>query len=107
MRLQNPMVSPLQIGEHGVLALSFQDDRLHRYDSVWDEGSQLVRHTARVGQIGDDEPGHVGQRGDRPGEVLAGGLLEIEQDRQIIALAELVSNRVENYFSLRRKATQN
>jgi len=47
-----------------------------------------MRYAARVGEIGDNEAGHVGQRGDRPGEVLAGGLLEIEQDWQIITLAE-------------------
>src|SRR5208283_5686741 len=46
-------------------------------------------------------------RGDRVGKVFAGRLLEIEQDRQIIALAELVSNRVENHFSLRREAAEN
>ena len=66
-----------------------------------------MRHTTRVGHIGDDESGHVGQCGDRPRQVLAGGLVEIKQDRRVIALAKLVSNRVENNFSLRRETAQN
>src|SRR2546428_4951971 len=46
--LQDPVVSRHEIGEHCVLSLSFQDDRLDRDDGAWDDRSQLMRHTARV-----------------------------------------------------------
>src|SRR6266480_5009434 len=90
-----------------LFSLPFQDNRLERDDRPWDDRRQFMRYTTRVGQIGDDEPGHVRQCGDRAREILAGGLLEIKQDRQIIALAEFIPNRVQNDFSVRRETTQN
>src|SRR2546428_2609835 len=42
--LQDPVVSRHEIGEHCVLSLSFQDDRLDRDDGAWDDRSHHAAH---------------------------------------------------------------
>ena len=62
--------------------------------------SQFVRDALRITQIGNYEPGHVRQRRNRFGDVPVGRLLEIEKDRQVIPLAEFVTDRIENGLAL-------
>src|SRR4051794_19406368 len=88
---KNPVVSLSKIDKHCKLPLSFQKDRLDGDDGTRNDRCQLVRDTTRVCQISDDEPGHAGQRGDCPGQVLAGWLVEVKQDWKIIPLPQLIA----------------
>ena len=102
---QEPMVPPLQVRKHCELAVTGEKDRLYGNEGVRDL-RDLVGAAARVRQIGNDEPGHVGQGQNCPSEVLARWLVEVEQDRQVLVLAEFVTEGIKNCFALRREAAK-
>ena len=99
------MVPPLQVRKHCELAVTGEKDRLYGNEGVRDL-RDLVGAAARVRQIGNDEPGHVGQGQNCPGAVLARWLVEVEQDRQVLVLAEFVTEGIKNCFALRREAAK-
>lgn len=72
-----------------------------------DDCHQLLWDALRIGNIGDYEPGHVRQRRDGLGDVPAGRLVEIEEDWQVVPLAEFISDGVENGFTLRTESAKN
>jgi hypothetical protein len=52
---------------------------------------QLLRDAARVSQLGNDEAGHAGQQCDSLSNVLSGRKLKVEQDRQVVTLAQFLT----------------
>jgi hypothetical protein len=67
-------------------------------------GFQLLWDTARVGEIGDDEAGHVCEQRDCLRDVSTLRPLEVEQDWQVIAPSQLIPQCVEDRFALRCEA---
>src|SRR3954453_24139033 len=61
---------------------------------------------AWIRQIGNDEPSHVGEGLDRPGQIFAVRLIEVEQDGQEVTLAQLLAQSVKDRFALWREAAQ-
>jgi hypothetical protein len=59
-----------------------------------------------VAQIGNHKPGHVRQRRDGFGNVPVRRLFKVEEDRQIVPLAKLVSDGVEYGLALGREAAK-
>ena len=100
VRFQDPMVLLGKVHEHAPRLLRTRDDGLHRHGQIRDDGLQLLRDAPRVGDVGDDEASQMGQCADRFCQVAAGGLVEVEYDRQVVACSECVSQRVENDFPL-------
>jgi hypothetical protein len=74
---------------------------LNGHREVGDDGFQLLGDAARVSQVGNDEPRHPGQQRDRLGNVPSGRDLEVEQDRQVVTLAQFLTKSVED---LRRRS---
>jgi hypothetical protein len=89
-RLQHKRVAP-EVFKHAVLMLRGQQQWLHR--NRWhgrDHGHKLLRNALRVGDVGDHEPSHVGEGGDRFCQVAAGRLVEVEEQRQVVPLTQLI-----------------
>jgi hypothetical protein len=103
---QNPVVSPPQVLEHRELALTGQKDRLNGNGSGRNNSRQFERDAAWIGDVGDNEPRHMGQGRDCPYKILAGWLVEVEQDWHVAAVAQLVPQRVEDFLSPWREAAE-
>jgi len=67
--------------------LPLEKNRLNGDRRTRNNHRQLVGNTTRVGQIGDNETGHVGQRLDRSSQISAVRFLEVKQDGQEVTLA--------------------
>src|SRR3954453_7002089 len=98
---QNPMISSTQVLKHGEFATLRQKDRLNGNRRSRDYRRQLVWDAARVSQVGDDEARQVSQGRNCSCEVLAGWLVEVEQDRHVAPVAQFLAQSVEDCFALR------
>ena len=69
-------------------------------------GFQFPGDAHRVSQVGDDETSHPGYQRHRLGDVPRGWSSEVEQDREVVTLAQLLAYRVEDCLTLIGKATE-
>jgi hypothetical protein len=99
-------MSLLKVDEHRVLALPYQQDRADWNNGGWDYHRQFVWDAAWLRQVSDNEPGHIGQGLNRSSEILAGRLVEVEQDREVVALPQFLSQGIEHRLALRREAAE-
>ncbi len=87
--------------EHARLLLIRDDDRLHGdRRAIRDDRARLLQHTLRIRNVRDDEPRHAREQRDRLVRRSASELLEVEDDRDVVALAELIAQRVEHHLSI-------
>src|SRR5690349_17739328 len=105
MRRKDPVVCA-QVAKHREFALAGQKDRLHRDDSGWNYGRQLVRDALGICSVSNDEANHIGQSLHCTSQVRTSRLVEVEQNWQVVTLAQLVSQSVENCLSLIREAAK-
>ena len=63
--------------------------------------SQLLQHAFGVGNVGDHEPRHARKQRDGVDSRPTPRLLEVEDHRHVVALAEFVPQRVEDHLPLR------
>ena len=97
----------LPVLKYRVLGIIGLDERLDRYGrQVGNDDSQFFRDALGIGTIGDDEAGHVGQSGDGFGKVAIGRFLDVEDDGQVVALAEFVMQGVKDALTLEREAAE-
>ena len=75
------------------MALSVLDDGAERDHDFRHRRLQFERRGPRVGDVGDDELGQPREQSDCLGEVLRLGLVEVEHDGQVAALAEFIAER--------------
>src|SRR5262245_23917698 len=73
---------------------------------IRDNGLKFLRDVFGIGDIGDNEPCHMGEGRDRLSEVTAGRFLEVKQDGQIVSAAQFFSEGIKDRLPLRREATQ-
>jgi hypothetical protein len=74
---------------------------------IRNNGHQFPRNTFGISDVRDNEGSHVGKGANRFCEVSTGWFNKINQNRDVIALSEFVTNRIENDFSVRRETPEN
>jgi hypothetical protein len=96
MGVEDPRTLPDEV-EHPWLLLRDEQQRLHHEGRAErNHCLKFLEDTLRIGEIRDYKSGHVGQGRDSFNGRFTAWLLEIKQHGQIVASAELFSNRFEN-----------
>jgi hypothetical protein len=101
--LQNAQMVP-EVLEYAILPLRGQEQWLNR--NGWKCRKSTPAGCSWHRCVGDHEFCHVRQRRDSLRDVTAGWLLEIEEHRQVVPLAEFLTDGVENDSSFRGEATK-
>src|SRR5262249_51091335 len=81
----------VEVLEHRIKRRTFEQQRLNRYANGRDDRLQLLGDAAWVSQVGNDETGHTGQQCDGLSNVPPGRNLKVEEDRQVVTLAQFLT----------------